>query len=170
MASSFVKISGKCKWFRPFTLETQYEVPYWSYVHYPDAESLEVLRELQAAGMKNQIKKDDDGWYVRIKRPAYIKRYVNKIELKNPLKPPKILNKDGIEISDTTSIGNGSDITTKLEVYEHRVPNSDKKAKAIRWDSTRINNLVEFDRNADFKPEEEGQKDLANAPVPTENW
>lgn len=170
MASEFIYITGKCKWFRPFTLETQYETPYWSYVHYPDAESLEKLRELQAEGMKNQIKKDDDGWYVRIKRPASLKRYVNGMTINNPLKPPKVLNKDGVELSDMTSVGNGSDVTTKLEVYQHRVPNSDKKAKAVRWDSTRIDNLVEFDRNADLKPEEAKQKELASQPVPVDSW
>ncbi len=164
----YIYVKGKVKWFRPNALDTNYDPPTWSYIHYPVAEDLDVLRDLQSQGMKNVIKKDEDGWFVRFKRPAYIIRYVNRNPVQVPLGAPKILTKDGGDFDPNTSVGNGSDVTTKLEVRSHSVPNSPNKAKAVRWDSSKINHLVEFDRNADLKADEEKLRDLIDQPPPVD--
>lgn len=150
-ATEEVYVKGKVKWFRAVVPESQYETPRWSHVLYPDTESLEIIRDLQAQGAKNQLKKDDDNqYYVRISRPVEIRK---RDGTKRAMFPPKVIDKEGNLFEG--NVGNGSDVTTKLEVYSHNVPNSRNKAKAMRWLSSRIDNLVPFEQENDFTPEEQ---------------
>jgi hypothetical protein len=52
--------------------------------------------------------------------------------------PPKVINSDAGEWDPDTLIGNGSDITVKLNVW------IGNKAKKVRWDALRVDNLVEY--------------------------
>lgn len=153
--TEYIYLQGKAKWFRPLQLN---QFGKWSHVLYPNNESLEKIRELQSEGVKNQLKKDEDGYYVSLSRPSEIEIYSPSGKKKVGLTPPTVIDADGRPFLD--SVGNGSDVTTKMQVYSHRTPGAPGsttpgKAKAMRWESTRIDNLIVFKRETDFNEEEE---------------
>lgn len=143
--SDYVYIQGKVKWFRP-------KVPNkwnkWSVQIHPNEKGLEIIRDLQAQGAKNQLKKDDDGYYASFSRPVTKETSTGRIL---SFKPVEVFDKDGNPFDG--NVGNDSDATLKLEVYTHATPGGGK-AKAIRWVSARIDNLVPFDKNRDLNEEE----------------
>lgn len=146
MATEYVFLTGKGSWIRPEVIN---EWGKWAMVLHPDTASLEIIRELQSEGVKNVIGKDDDGYFVRISRPA---EYRTKGQLKG-LSPPlmfdgtKPLPGGGYAPLVGQMIGNGSDVVVKMEVYTHGIPGQPgKKAKAMRWHSCRIDTLVPFQR------------------------
>lgn len=140
--SDYVYIKGKVSWVKYVTPDPTYNK--WSITIHPDAESVELIRELQTQGVKNQWKKDEDGYYIAFSRPA--DRKINGKVL--GMKPPVVLNAEGVPM-DGVAIGNGSDATVKLEIYQHPTP-SGGKAKAARWESVRIDNLIPFNKDTDY--------------------
>lgn len=145
-------VKGKCKWAnRLFVPDVEYKK--WSLVLYPDAESLEKIRDLQAEGMKNVLKKDEDGYHVGFGRPTE-KVIRGKVVA---FAPPVVV--DSNEQPFAGPIGNGSDVTIKLEVYSHPVPGTQKRAKASRIMSVRVDNLVPFEKEKDFTDEEKDAVD-----------
>ena len=158
MAKSFVYVSGKGSWVRAVTPD-QWDC--WSATLHPDAKSLEIIRDLQAEGMKNTLKKDDDGYYTKFRRPVS-KMMRGKVQA---FTPPEVIDKDGKPL-DGKKIGNGSDITLKLDVYEHGTPGGGK-AKAARLEAVRVDNLIEFNPDSDFTPDEAGKVEgLKDQPEP----
>lgn len=149
MATQFKFWQGKVKWCRPHVLN-----PWGKYTTtlYPNPEHLEEIRELQGEGLKNIIKKDEDGYYVTFSRPGQ-KTYqsADGIPQTRGFSPPEVLDKDGTTPLRDVNIGNGSDATLKIEIYEHKTPGGGK-AKAARWSSIRVDNLVPFDGKHDFDP------------------
>jgi hypothetical protein len=147
--NDFYYLQGKTKWFRP---DTPNQWGKWEHVLYPDAKSLDIIRKLQEPtealeGIKNILKKDDDGYFIRIGRKT-------KIEPRNgvaiPLRPPEVYDKDGKTPLRDVYVGNGSDITTKINVYTHNLPtNPKKRGRAVRWESTRIDNLIPYEAKRD---------------------
>lgn len=153
-----VYLKGKVKWFRHDQPNQWFK---WAHVLYPDALSLEKLRDLQAEGVKNVIKKDEDGYFVQISRPTSITVRGQLVGMA----PPQVTMEDGIRLlPEGKRVGNGSDVMTTVEVYEHRIPSSDKKAKAMRWKATRIDNLVAYDITDRTPAEQEQIKGLAEQP------
>jgi hypothetical protein len=158
MATEYVFLTGKLKWVRVNSLNQWNK---WSAVIYPNQEGVEKLRELQAEGMKNIIKKDDDGWFCTFTRPNTMRRRDGTVI---GLAPPLLLDgtkqlPDGagfLPMNPDTGIGNGSDGVMKLEVYSHGTPGGGK-AKAARLFSIRIDNLIPFEPKRDFTVNEEGQ-------------
>lgn len=140
-----VYIRGKVKWLKAVTANDWNK---WTVVVYPVADDLEKIRDLQGQGLKNVLKKDEDGYYTTFSRP------VNKVIRGKVIAfhPPKIVDKDNQPL-DPTKIGNGSDATIKLEVYEHGTPGGGK-AKAARWEAARIDNLVPYEPDRDFTDSE----------------
>jgi len=59
------------------------------------------------------------------------------------LGPPKVIDSDGGTWDEETLIGNGSDITVKLNVW------IGNKAKKIRWEAVRVDELVEYEAPAE---------------------
>lgn len=158
VAKRFEFVKGKTKWFRHVTPSREYNK--WSHVLYPDPDGIEKIREWQGKGLKNQLKKDEDGWYTTFSRPVS-KTYNGNI---TPFGPPLVVDHTGQPMANI-NIGNGSDVTTKLEIYEHKTPGGGK-AIAARWESSRIDNLVPFEQD-DFTPEEALQnKNLMEQPAP----
>lgn len=173
MAAVEYALSGKVKWFRP---KNPNEWGKWSHVLYPTKESLEIIRALQSTdsrgvrGIMNQLKMDDEGYYITIGRPLEI----NVRGKKMGMQPPKVF--DGSKASsdgscpllpDDVAVGNGSDVTTKIEVYEHKIPSGKGKGKAMRWVSTRVDNLIPFERRDDLLPDEQKAADgLLDQPRP----
>lgn len=162
MTTRYINLRGKTKWFRPDRL-SQYNK--WEHQLYPIPEDVDKILELKAQGLKNNLRKDDEGYNINIGRPPELK--VNGAV--KALQPPVVtITKDGIELPYTGLVGNGSDITTTVEVYNHRVPGSPgKKAVAWRWLSTRIDNLVPF-QSEEMRPEEQkAVEHHSKTPVPT---
>ena len=140
--TEFVYLKGKAKWFKHTTPEEFRGKTSWKHTIYLDEESLEKVRELQAEGVKNVLKKDEDGYYTNFSRPTAI-RWKDKNtgqDKSMSLEPPAVRLKNS-NAPYTGNVGNGSDIETKLEVYTHSVPGGGK-AKAARWLATRIDSLV----------------------------
>ena len=147
--SRYVYVQGKVKWFRHVTPDIEYRK--WKHVMYPNPDSLEKVRQLQSEGLKNTLKKenDDEGYYVTWSRPTE-KMVRGRLV---GFAPPEVFMADGTTPLRNTNVGNGSDVTTKLEVYQHGTPGGGK-AVAARWVSSRIDNLVPFEGNRDFNEQE----------------
>lgn len=161
--SEVIFLNGKVSWVRHITPN---KFDKWSCQFYPDAESLERLRELQAEGIKNVIKKDDDGYNLQLSRPTFVEFRKG---VKQGVTPPVITDMEGKPM-EGISIGNGTDATVVCEVYSHRVPNSEKRAKAIRWMGLKIQNLVPFNPNSDYSNPEVGATAVAMAEQPKQIW
>ena len=159
MASELIDVKGKVKFIHAVNLN-KYDK--WSIVIYPTNESREKIYDLQAQGIKNVMKKDEDNqYYIQFSRePTKLIR--GKVIA---FAAPRVLDSKG-EIMDGTKVGNGSDVTVRLEVYQHGTP-SGGKAKAARWDSLRVDNLIKWEIDKDLPPTEaEAAKDLMNSPQP----
>lgn len=139
--TEFINVQGKVKWFRHNIPDTNGA---WTHIMYLDAPSLEKMRELQSEGMKNLIRKDEDGWWIRFKRPTEIRLRTGRTI---GFAPPEVMLADGTPAREI-NVGNGSDVTTRLEVYSHKTPTGGT-ARAARWLSSRIDNLIPFNGNED---------------------
>lgn len=157
MDKTYVFWQGKAKWVRAVTPDLTYNK--WNFVLYPAEAHLDEIRTLQSQGVKNVLGKDDDGWKINISRPTQ-RVWKGRVIA---FTPPVIIDADGKPL-DGVAIGNGSDVTAKIEVYSHGTP-SGKKAKAIRWEGLRIDNLIPFENKTDFpEPQNEMQQGLTEQP------
>lgn len=143
--SEYVYIQGKASWFRP-KVPNQWNK--WSVQIHPNDLGLEKIRELQGQGLKNTLKKDDDGYHCNFSRPVTKETRTGKVL---SFAPPEVFDKDGVPFEG--SVGNGSDVTLKIEIYSHDTPGGGK-AKAARWTSARIDNLVPFVPDRDMNDEQ----------------
>ena len=160
METKLIDVYGKIKYIHAVNFNKYNK---WSVTFYPDNKSLEIIRDLQAQGLKNVMKKDDDGYFIQFSRePTKLMR--GKVVA---FAAPKVVDKDG-KIFDGSKIGWGSDCTIRLEVYQHGTPNGGK-AKAARWDSVRVDNLIEFtpDKSDWSEEDKENVKSLTSAPEPS---
>ncbi len=162
MANEDVYLNGKAKFVYGIAPDMQFDKPAWKVTLYPDDASLEIIHQLKKEGMKNWEKRDDDGTYFTFKRPTVV---LNKRSGKDiALTPPVVLDSEGQPF--TGPIGNGSDVTVKLEVYQHNTPGGGK-AKAARFAALRINSLVPADIKKDFTDRQlEVVKGLPEQPKP----
>ena len=163
MKTEFVYLQGKVKWFRA---QQPDEYGKWKHVLYPNAESLEKIRDLQLSqdgvtGIKNVLKKDEDGYSMTFSRPAS-KEIRGKIV---GFAPPDVFESDGKTPMRNVNVGNGSDVTTKIAVYSHGTPGGGR-AKAARWESSRIDNLVPYNPPRDYTDsEEKSARGLSDQPA-----
>jgi uncharacterized protein YcgL (UPF0745 family) len=133
--SELVDFRGKVRYVQAVNLN---KFGKWSIQFYPDNESLEALRKLQAQGIKNVMKIDDDGYHLQISRPPQVEFQKGVI---TPLTAPKVRDKDKNPL-DGRTVGDSSDCIVTCEVYTHRVPNTDKRAKAMRFYGLTVLELV----------------------------
>ena len=159
MAKKFVYFKGKGSWFQHlFILDTEYNK--WHVTLHFTPESLDEFRALK---VKTHLKKDDDGYFSKLSRPAS-RVYGGKL---TPFAPPQIFDKDGLPLKSGTNIGNGSDITVKCELYQYTPPGSKEKANAIRLESVRIDNLIPYEPKRDYTDEEaKAAEGLTDQPAP----
>lgn len=142
-------IKGKAKWANKlFVPDQMYKC--WSLLVYPDTDSYSKILELKAGkegvqGILNVIKKDDEGYSITLKRPTE-KLMKGKL---NAFLPPVVLNADNSPFNSSVGIGNGSDVTCKIEWYDYKRPTGGR-GSAIRLESVRIDSLVPFEKNSDF--------------------
>ena len=145
-----VYLHGMFQWVRTPQLD---QFGKWSAKVYLTPESLEVVRDLQLKGLKNRLRKDDDGYNCTISCPPSKDTKTGKTIT---FTAPTVLMKDeeGKPVPLTVPVGNGSKGVAKLEVYEHAVPNSTSKAVAWRWKSLLVEELVPFTPTKDFNEDE----------------
>jgi hypothetical protein len=160
--SDYVYVSGKAKWahlVRP--KQWSDETPAWEITLYPNQESYAKILELkEPPSIKNVLKKDDDGYFIKFKRVTELKK---KDGRRIGLEPPFVVKDDGMTPLTETLVGNGSDVTCKLEVYRHRGPEGPRSGRAARLVGVRVDNLVPFNVTRDLTDREakmqEGVKD-----------
>ena len=127
MSNLYETLSGEFYWTRtkepelsPFKAKPSDPDKYqWKTMFRPDKDSLTKIMDLQSMGVKNQLRKDDKGYFINFNRPTEIKtgRGMSKLE------PPKVtLNGKPFD----EFIGNGSRGQLTLEVYEHKTQNGGK--------------------------------------------
>lgn len=149
--SDYVYIKGKISWVKYITPDPTYNK--WSITVHPDEESMKIVQQLQMdKGIKNQFKKDEDGYYIQFSRPTD-RKIKGKIV---GMTPPVVVDPEGKPI-EGVAIGNGSDGTVKLEIYQHPTP-SGGKAHAARWAGLRVDNLIPFNKETDYPTDEQKEQ------------
>lgn len=156
--TEYVDVQGKIKFIHAVNFN-KYEK--WSITFYPTTESRNIIHDLQAEGVKNVMKKDDDNaYYIQFSREP-----TKLIRGKVVAWPaPRVVDKDG-QLMDGSTIGWGTDATIRLEIYQHGTPNGGK-SKAARWDSIRVDNLVPWSKDELPPAEAEHVESLTNSPKP----
>ena len=153
MATETVVLPGTAKWAYTSRLD---KYGSYSIVIYPDAESLEKVRDLteKKPAILNRLRKDDDGYFIKFKcDPEKVIGGTTKVFSVHNYKA------DG-KTPLTDLIGNGSDVTSQLDVYTFRKG----EGKAARLKAVRVNNLIIFEPNQ--LPTEEQNEELEKQPVP----
>jgi hypothetical protein len=109
----------------------------WSVNLYVDPEGRKLIKQ---AGLKLKPTEDDDGnlFYRFSKKPSSWDD-----------SPPLVFDADGEAFEG--EVGNGSDVTIKIEVYSFKAGvdangNPYSEGKGHRWQSTRIDNLIPYAR------------------------
>src|SRR5882672_9705437 len=88
------ELTGRVTWCRASSLN---KFQKWSLNLYPDAASLQILRELKKEGIRNEMKMDDDGFFFQISRPSKIKLKPN---VETLVTPPVVTHADGRDMTD----------------------------------------------------------------------
>ena len=152
--TEWVYLDGKVSWVQ-FHKPNQWGK--WSLQLHLSQKSLDYLRELIAEkGLKTQIKKDDDGWNIRLGRPTQLTLKTGKIV---GMTQPEIFDGNHPFKDDEGKItgypplvepvGNGSDGVVKCDLYQYTIPMTQgKKGYALRLNSLRVDTLVPFNRNS----------------------
>lgn len=142
VAHEYHYFSGKVKFC--YLIQPDEKFNQWSTRLYLSNDELNKFNQLKIdKGLLNQVKKDEDGYFVQFKRP------VTK-EMKGQVKSftaPIVLNSDGSPFADKF-IGHGSDITIKIELYPYTPKGSPAHVKnwACRIQGARIDNLVPYEK------------------------
>lgn len=151
---------GKGKWARLDVPDTKFDLAgRWSIVQYLNNEGINKFLDLKKLGLKNQLKKDDDGTLVTWARPCQ-KMIRGKLKA---FEPVQIVDKEGRPMPRTTQIGNGSDVTCKIEIYFYNTPQK-VEACAARLVSVRIDNLIEYTKEDLTPNQEKAVKGLEDQP------
>lgn len=143
----YVFVRGKAKWCRLINPDTSFDSKgKWNMVLYPDDKSWTEILELKKEGIRNVLKRDEDGNYTQFSRNTMKKIKGSEI----PMLPPEIIDKDGNPLRNVI-IGNGSDVIVKLEVYYFHPPAQPKTetgTAAARIMTVRVDNLVPYTKES----------------------
>lgn len=163
--TEYLFLVGKGRWCK-FFAPSQYGK--FSVEFAPDEASLSTLMELKKEGIRNVIKRDDEGVYrLNISRNSII-RTKGGADMANS--PPVVIDKDGNPWNKDKGIGNDSDMTIKVAVRRYKVPMTGKEGVAIGLESVRIDNLIDFNPNTDW-PESNAKKQISGlAEQPKPPW
>lgn len=127
MASSYHYLSGTAKWAKLFKPDDKYKN--WQIQVYLDDASMKVFDD---SGMTMQKKTDEDGIFVTFRRPE---AKVIRDELVK-FSPPEVIDGNGNKLEQL--VGNGSDVTIKVIVYDTM------KGKGHRLEAVKVNKLVPY--------------------------
>jgi hypothetical protein len=137
----------------------------WSIQVYPTPSGLEVVNQLIKEGVKNELKKDEDGYFINFHRmPEMVDRKGHRFTLK----PPTIIDNDGRLIQ--TAIGNGSTGIVKIETYGGKSPIG-SSYKAARFAGVKITDLIPYNpEESNDKYEVRNVSGLKEQPAPKDTW
>ena len=162
----YIYLSGKAKWANKlFAPDLKFKN--WSVLLYPNEESYSKILELKKGkddvqGLLNIIKKDEDGYCLTLKRPT--EKLIRGKMI--GYAPPLVLNADNSPFNPQgPQLGNGSDITCKIEYYEYAKP-AGGRGSAIRLESVRVDNLVPFKKDDFSKADAQQASGLTDQPPP----
>lgn len=110
--SSFVTLDGELMWVRTNEPEEFNGKKAWKATIRPNQESVMKVMDLQAQGVKNQLKKDEHGYYINFQRPVEKKKKTG--EVFKTFTPPVVTDREGKVITDM--IANGAKGSMKLEI------------------------------------------------------
>jgi len=144
--TEYIVLEGKLSWVRTVTPN---KFGKWCATLHPTPKSLDRIQEMKANGLKNDLKKDDDGYFMTFSR-ATSKEFRGKVQA---LHPPMVFERDGATPC-TILIGNGSDGALKLEYYTYDHPLGGKGC-AARLYSVRVDNLVPYEPRRDADEDQE---------------
>lgn len=170
MAKKEYYFQGKSKYSKVLMPDLEYQC--WSQPLYLTQESYEQFMKLkeptgEIAGIMNEVKKEEDGYFVNFRRPM-TKTYQGKLQ---SFAPPVVVDKDGKPWEGRNLIGNGSDLTVKVEWYPFTSPFTKKKGSAIRLVSVRVDNLVPYEAKKDYSDiEVQAVKGLDTKPAVSQNY
>lgn len=134
MATKEVLLSGKVKWAKLFKPESyQSGPPKYSVVLYLDPPSRIVFDGLK---LKNHVKSDADGEYITLRREHNPKVFDGRVIADGG--PPEIVDTDGNAWDENKLIGNGSEVTMKIAVYDTKMGPGSRIVKI------RVENLIEY--------------------------
>lgn len=160
--TEYYYFQGKAKWAKVHQPDIEYKN--WNICVYLTPESWNIWNKLKETddkgvdGILNESKKDDDGEYVVFKRPM-TRKWDGKDTM---LAPPIVL--DSNDEPTTLHIGNGSDVTVKVECYKYRKPFNKGFGRAIRLLAVKIENLVPFTKSHLSEDELRQMKGLPEVP------
>lgn len=139
MATEYFNFDGKINWTKHTTPD---QWGNWTTNLYPNApDELDRFKHLkEEKGLKNEIRKDDDGYFVILRRPQQ-KMMRGKVV---GFDPPEIIDHEGKPFG-TEIIGNGSEANVKIELYSYTPPQRKLTEFAIRWSGAKINKLVKYE-------------------------
>lgn len=137
--TEFVDLNGEFFWIRAVTPEEFEGKSAWKAMIRPDQESIMKIMDMQAKGVKNKLKKDNENRYcINFSRPTEKKN--KKGEVYKKFDPPKVFDTNGQEIK--VNIANGAKGTMRLEVYEH--PTKMGKSHAAMLHSLTLSEYQEY--------------------------
>lgn len=133
MAEKQVFLSGKCKF---CNVTTPDKFGFYGTNLYLDDASKIVWQRLKEEGIMNRLRGSEDGEFVTLRCPEK-KKIRGEMRL---MDKPSVV-KDGLPY--VGMIGNGSDLTCMVTVYDYKKPMTQEKGVAIRLRAIKINNLIE---------------------------
>lgn len=139
--TEYLYFKGKCKWCKTNQLN---KFGNWSMDLYLSPEELDRFKALKT---KNKVKHDDDGDYISLSRPPS-KVIKGKVV---GFAPPQVVDAQGMPLA--VYIGNGSDVTVKVDYYSYETPQKEK-GYAARWSGVRVDNLVPYKPRSDMDPDQ----------------
>lgn len=163
MPSREVFVQGKAKWVHTKRPD---QFGDYSMVLYPDAKSLDIIRSLIEEGIKNVLKKDDDGYFIKFKRPLEKEDSHGR---KFSLGVVQVINKDNTIFDGF--IGNGSDVTVKLETYGGKARGGIGTYKAARLAGIRVDTLIPYEPTQSNNPYvAKSAEGLSTQPPQVQGW
>lgn len=136
--TEYLYFKGKCKWAKTNQLN---KFGNWSIDLYLSPQELERFVALKT---KNKVKTDPvDGPFISLSRPPS-KVIKGKVV---GFAPPMVVDAQGMPLA--VYIGNGSDVTVKVDYYSYETPQKEK-GYAARWSGVRVDNLVPYKPRSDM--------------------
>ncbi len=133
MATKFYYLTGTSKWVKARKPDEKYGN--YTMNLYLDDGSKKIFKESE---MQIAPKEDEDGTFYTFRRP-HEKLMKSEVVV---FGPPKVFNADNTEFDGL--VGNGSRVTVKISVYDTI------KGKGHRWESIRVEDLVEYNPEGGF--------------------